>query len=118
MTRYLVLAILFTAQALLPIGSGLCPCDATPAAPVRNCCCDCDPAGKDECCCYEVAEEPAQPTNATLSAVQRTVPHLFVLTGALPQPTIVADAAVALDHTITPCNFFICLTRAERAPPA
>ena len=118
MTRHWVLVILFAAQAVLPIGGGACPCAATPAAPVHDCCCDCDPAGTDECCCYEVAKEPAQPTNATLTKIQQTVPYLFVLTEALPQPIVVSQAAVALEHAITPCGFFIGLTRAERAPPA
>ena len=117
MTRHWVLVILFAAQAVLPIGGGACPCAATPAAPVHDCCCDCDPAGTDECCCYEVAKEPAQPTNATLTKVQQTIPRLFMLTPALPQPTIVADTAVAVERSITACDFLICLTRAQRAPP-
>ena len=118
MTRHWVLIILFAAQAVLPIGGEACPCAAPPAAPVHSCCCDCDPADPVECCCYEVAKEPAQQTNATLSKVEQTVPHLFVPTEALLQATTVAYATAALERTITPCDFFICLTRAERAPPA
>ena len=96
----------------------LCLCDATPAAPVHDCCCDCDPAASDECCCYDVEKQPANQTNATLAKVQQTVSHLFVLTGTSPQPTSIAFATVALERAITPCDFAICLTRAERAPPA
>lgn len=118
MARHLLLTILFTAQALLPIGGGLCLCDATPAAPVHDCCCGCDPADPVECCCYDVEKQPANHTNATLSKVEQTVPHLFVPTEALPQATTVAYATAALERTITPRDFFICLTRAERAPPA
>jgi len=118
MTRHWVLLILFTAQVVLPIGAGACPCVGPPATPVHDCCCDCDPEGPDECCCYEVAKEPAQPINATLTEVQQTVPRPFVLTECLPQPTIVPDTAVAVERSITPRDFFICLTRAERAPPA
>ncbi len=118
MTRYWVLVILFTMQAVLPIGGEACPCAAPPAAPVHSCCCDCDPAGTDECCCYAIEKQPANHTNATLTKVQQTVPYLFVLTEALPQPIVVSQAAVALERSNTPCDFFICLTRAERAPPA
>ncbi len=120
MTRHWVLAILFTAQGVLPIGGGLCLCEDTVAVAVAvpDCRCGCDPAAGHECCCYDAEKQPADHTKATLSAVQQTVPHLFVLIETLSQPNVVSQVAVALDRTITPCDFFICLTRAERAPPA
>jgi len=118
MIQHWILAILFIAQAVSPIGGGACACAATVAPPVDDCGCGCDPAAGDERCCYEAEKQPANHTNATLTKVQESGSHLSVLTRALPQPTIAADTAVALERTITPCDFFTCLTRAERAPPA
>lgn len=118
MIQHWILAILFIAQAVSPIGGGACLCAAMVAPPVDDCGCGCDPAADDERCCYQAEKQPANHTNAALTKVQESGSHLSVLTEALPQPIIAADAAVALERTITPCDFFTCLTRAERAPPA
>ncbi len=118
MPRHLLLTILFTAQALLPIGGGLCQCEDTVAVAVPDCRCGCDPAAGHEYCCYDAGKQPTNHTDATLSKVGQTVPHLFVPIEALPQPNVVSQVAVALERSITPCDFFIGLTRAERAPPA
>ena len=119
MTRYWVFAILFTMRAVLPIGGEACPCAAPPEATAPECRCGCDAADDNsKRCCYEAERQPADHGKVTLTNVERTTPRLFVLTGALPQPTIVADSAVALECSIAPCDFSICLTRAQRAPPA
>ena len=118
MTQHWVLAIVFTVQAVLPIGGGACPCAAPPAATAPECSCGCDAADDSQCCCYEADRDPADHGKATLTNVEGTTPRLFVLTESLPQPTIVTDTAVALEPIITPRSFLICLTRAQRAPPA
>jgi len=118
MIQHWMLAILFIVQAVLPIGGGACSCAAMAAAPVDDCSCGCDPAADEKRCCREAEKQPANHTNATLTKVEASRSHLSVLTKALPQPTAVPLAAVALERTITPCDPSICLTRAERAPPA
>jgi hypothetical protein len=118
MIQHWMLAILFIVQAVLPIGGGACLCATMVAPPVDDCRCGCDPAAGDERCCYEAGKQPANHTNATLTKVQESGPHLCVLSKALPRPTIAADTAVIIERTITPCDLSTCLTRAERAPPA
>ena len=118
MTRHGLLIIALVTLIVLPIASGLCLCDVTPAAPADNCCRGCEPAAADDCCGCEPARPPADQANATLANVEQTIPHVSVLIDALPEPTAVPHAALCLERTITPRNFFICLTRAQRAPPA
>ncbi len=117
MTRHGLLIILLVALIVLPIGSALCANEAMPAAPVDNCSHGCD-AAADDCCGCELARPPTDQANATLANVEQTIPHVFVLIDALPEPTAVPHAALRLERTVTLHDFLICLTRAERAPPA
>jgi len=103
---------------VLPIGSGLCANEAMQVVPADNYCRGCNPAAADDCCGCELVRPPADQANATLANVEQTIPHVSVLIDALPEPTAVPHAALRLERTIIPGNFFICLTRAQRAPPA
>ena len=118
MTRHRLLIILLVALIVLPIGSGLCANEAMPAAPADNCCRGCESAAADDCCGCELARPPADQANATLANVEQTIPHVSVLIDALPEPTAVPHVALCLERTTTPRDFLICLTRAQRAPPA
>ena len=113
-----LLIILIAAQVTLPFGGGLCASEATPVAVVEDCCGGCDIAAACECCCYEAEQQPADQASATLANVEPTVPHLIMLVDALPEPTAVPHAALCFQRTVTPRDFLICLTRAQRAPPA
>ncbi len=118
MTRNGLLIILLVALIVLPIGSGLCANDAMPAAPVDDCGRRCEPAAADDCCSCELVKPSADQTNATLAHVEQTIPHVSVLIDTLPEPTAVPHAALCLERTTTLRDLIICLTRAQRAPPA
>ena len=119
--RWLLIALL-TIHVLLPTGAGVCPCRAAPGVAVPQCGCGCATAAPAECCdggyCCGADRDPADEAAATLTEVSPTPVRVFVLAEALAPPVAVPLVRVLLERRVTPRDFLICLTRAERAPPA
>ena len=118
MVQRWLLIILFATQALVPIGAELCPCDVPATVAAQECSCGCDMGDEEEPCCYEAPAQPVKQASATLSQLQQKAPHFPVPGQTVPGETCVAYAPVASESIITPRDFLLCLTRAERAPPA
>ncbi len=114
---WLLIAVL-TAQAVLPIGGAACACQAGPQHSSHACDCGCQPDEDGRCCCFEAGRQSEQPANATFSNFDQTTARVFVLSSAEPILGTGGGEAVAVETAIPTHEYLVCLTRAQRAPPA